>query len=197
MPQANLNPVMRPYDPSTVPSPSPEQQERLARARASAVSGYASDGVLNSKPAFAAAALAAGIVAPELLAPAAAALDETAAGAAFGVAGRAAAGAAGGAVRAAAGFVGQAARAFLDSSGAAARSAAGAIADPARFGEAAAEFTRSAFVDKAKDAVVIGAAAELANRAGSALHGWLGHRHHHHEPAPAPPAPPPSASQDR
>ena len=57
MPQANVTPVMRPYDPSTVPAPTPEQEERMKRARESAVSGYASDGVRNAQPAFAAAAL--------------------------------------------------------------------------------------------------------------------------------------------
>jgi hypothetical protein len=194
MPQANLTPVLRPYDPATVPSPTPQQAERLARAGNAAVSGYASDGVQNTRPVLAAAALAAGIAAPELLAPAGAAiaetagaaLEDTAAGAALGALGRTIAGAAGGAVRSAAGFIGQAGRAFVDSSGAAARSLAGTLADPARFGEAAAQFTRSAFVDKAKDAVVIGAAGELARRAGSAVHGLLerAHRHGHHRHAP-------------
>ncbi len=131
MPQANLNPVMRPYDPSTVPSAEPRAAGAPgARPCFGGLRLRERRRLRTRSPRFAAAALAAGIVAPELLAPAAAALDETAAGAAFGVAGRAAAGAAGGAVRAAAGFVGQAARAFLDSSGAAARSAAGTIADP-------------------------------------------------------------------
>ena len=165
MPQANLTPVMRPYDPSTVPEPTPQQRERMARAREAVASGYASDGVRNVKPALAAAALAVGVAAPELLVPLGAALEETAAGAAIGAAGPA--------VRSAAGFLGQAARSFLDSSGAAARSVAGAMTDPARLGEAAAEFIRSAFVEKAKDIVVIGAAGELVRRAGEAAHGWL------------------------
>lgn len=186
MPQANLTPVMRPYDPSTVPEPTPQQRERMARAREAVVSGYASDGVRNVKPALAAAALAVGAAAPELLVPLGVALEETAAGAAIGAAGRAAAGtvgraaaeAAGPVARSAAGFLGQAARAFLHSSSAAARSAAGALTDPARLGEAAAEFVRSAFVEKAKDIVVIGAAGELARRAGEAVHGWLTHEPH-------------------
>jgi hypothetical protein len=173
MPQANLTPVMRPYDPSTVPEPTPQQRERMARAREAVASGYASDGVRNVKPALAAAALAVGVAAPELLVPLGAALEETAAGAAIGAAGRAAAGAAGPAMRSAAGFLGQAARSFLDSSASAARSVAGAVTDPARLGEAAAEFVRSAFVEKAKDIVVIGAAGELVRRAGEAAHGWL------------------------
>jgi hypothetical protein len=210
MPQANLTPILRPYDPSTVPSPTPQQAERLARAGNAVVSGYASDGVQNTRPALAAAVLAAGIAAPELLVPAGAALAEsagaalgetaagaalegTAAGALFGAVGRTVAGAAGGAARSAAGafdsaaeFIGQAGRAFVDSSAAAARSLAGTLTDPARFGEAGAQFTRSAFVDKAKDVVVIGAAGELARRAGTAVHGLLerAHRHGHHRHAP-------------
>jgi hypothetical protein len=183
MPQANLTPVIGPYDPATIPSPTPQQQERLARAREALFSGYASDGVRSSKPALAAAALAVGIAAPELLAPLGAALGETAEGAA-----------AAGAVRGAAGFIGQAARAFCDSSGAAARSLVGTLADPARLGEAAAQFTRSAFVDKARDAVVIGAAGEALRRTGGAVQWMLAHRHHHHH---APSAQLPSVNGDR
>jgi hypothetical protein len=193
MPQANLTPVMRPYDPSTVPTPTLEQQARMERAREAAVSGYASDGVQDARPAFAAAALVAGLAAPEL-APFGLAAEEAGAGAVFGAAGRAAAGAAGGGARAAAGFLGQAARAFLDSSGAAARSAAGTFADPARFGEALSEFTRSAFVDKAKDAIVIGAAGELARRAAHAVEGF---RHEHHRRPHAETADIPVVRQDR
>ncbi len=177
MATTDLTPVMRPYDPATLPAPTPEQRERLARAQQAAGSRYASDGVRNPQPALAAAAVVAGIAAPEVLAPLGLAAGEAGEGAAAGLAGRAFGGALQSAGRAVAGFVGQAARAFLDSSGAAARSAAGTLADPARLGEAAAQFTRSAFVDKAKETIVIGAAGELAHRALGALHERIGHPH--------------------
>jgi hypothetical protein len=190
MTTTSLTPAIRPYDPAGVPTPTPQQQERLARAGHSLAARYDSDGVRRTQPALAAAALVAGLAAPEILAPLGLAAEETSAGAALGAAGRAAAGLLGGAGRSAAGFLGEAARSFLDSSGAAARSTAGTFADPARLGEAAAEFTRSAFVDKAKDAVVIGATAELAHRALGAVRDFVGRHHHQHAGAPPPGAVP-------